>query len=424
MINNMAKRKTDPVKELVSEIKGRETDVVTDDVYAKLIGDDEQAPATFEIAPGATVEEVKALFFDASAFVEPPTPLYRLDRSGHRYYYHFDDNGNPVFYPSITTLISQTVPTSEFLIKWISDIGYDRAESYKNERAHYGTFMHGEYAELLISRVYDLDKLKERLIGYVQSKGLPLDFVDYADDLRKNILSLAQFIIDVDLTPLAIEIPMVHPEMKFAATLDLPCEMTFKGKRFRAIIDFKSGKNFYEANEIQLHGQKEIWNHHFPDRPVERVFNWRPKDWRIAPTYELKEQTNSVNSEKLKYIVAIAQIEDKKVDNMLTLCNGVVNLENGITDNYKSYTLAELVKSKTTKKEKTPDKKTTIKADELKADDTKPAEKPRRGRKPGATATKAKKGTNTRAKKESPAKPVKSAKKEAAKKLLDDDLNI
>lgn len=304
----------------------------------------ENENSIFEIAPGATSEEVRALFFDEKALRESPEPIYRLDRAGHRYYYFFNKKGDPIFVPSITTLISQTLPTNEFLIKWIADKGYQRAEEYKNERAKYGSFMHGEYAEMIIAQSYDLDKLKSRLLGYMENHSLPFDFIDYADDLRKNMLSLAQFIIDLKMEPLAVEIPLIHPVLGFGATLDLPCWITLKGERFRAIIDFKSGKHFYEANEVQLHAQKEVWNYHFPDQEVKRVFNWRPKDWREKPTYQLQEQTESLNAEKLQYILKMAQIEDKKVDNILTICSGVIDLKQGISDNYKSYSLAELVK--------------------------------------------------------------------------------
>lgn len=388
-------------------------------------------PSVYEIAPGATVEEVKALFFDATALNEAPQQIYRLDRAGHRYYYAFDENGNPEFYPSITTLISQTLPTSEFLIKWIADKGYQRAEEYKNERAKYGSFMHGEYAEMLINRIYDLDRLKARLLGYMEAQNLPFEFIDYADDLRKNMLSLAQFIIDCQVEPLAVEIPLIHPVWRFGATLDLPCWITYQGQRFRAILDFKSGKNFYESNEIQLHAQREVWNYHFPNLKVERVFNWRPKDWRQKPTYHFEEQTNSVNAQKLQHILAMAQIEDKKVDNMLTICNGVIDLQKGINENYKVYTLAELVKNK--KSERTPDN--TPERDNAvefyeKATETKKQGQTKAGKKTAeakagnATEKKTRKGTNTSKKDKKAPEVKKTAKTDENKKLLNDNLDI
>lgn len=423
----------DPAKETVATVGNglfeKDPEIWNKNVMENILS---QNPAVYDIAPGATVEEVKAMFFDDSALIAPPEQLYRLDRAGHRYYYRFDEKGNPDFFPSITTLIKQTLPTSEFLIKWIADIGYDRAESYKNERGNYGTFMHGEYAQMLINRTYDLDSLVTRLSNYIWVNRLPHDFIDYADDLRKNMLSLAQFIIDMDLKPLAIELPLVHPYMRFAATLDLPCTIKYKGERFPCIIDFKSGKNFYEACEVQLHGQKECWNFHFDKMPIQRVFNWRPKEWRDKPTYHFQEQTHSVNAAKLKYIIAMAQIEDGKLDNMLTLCDGVIDLDKGkITDNYKVFTLAQLVVKK--KAERTPDEKTgIIEADltptpeyfmevaeaDFKPQPTKRAKKAPAKQSAPAKAKKAGKGTTMPKAKASPEKAIKTPKTDARKNLL------
>ena len=385
----------------------------------------EQNPAIYEIAPGATVEEVTALFFDDKALKLAPEPLYRLDRNGHRYYYRFDETGQPDFFPSITTLISQTLPTSQFLIKWIADIGFDRAEEYKNERAKYGTFMHGEYAEMLITRQYNLDSLKTRLLSYMENNFLPFDFVDYADDLRKNMLSLAQFILDYDVEPVAIEMPLLHPYMRYGATLDLVCWLTLDGQRQLVIVDFKSGKGFYESNEVQLHAQKEAWNFHFEPLPIKRVFNWRPKDWRNKPTYHFCEQTQSPNAEKLQYIVAIAQVEDKKLDNMLTICDGVIDLDKGIADNYKVYTLADLVKRK--KEEKAPDEKTAINEKELEGKNTesKPSsKKPATGKKKAATGKKTEKRGNVPKEKEKPVKEIKKPKSDGKRNLLNNDPEI
>lgn len=426
--SDLEKKATDPTKQAVEKMGKILISMPPQHEKTKMLFpefeemEQETQPSVYEIAPGATVEEVKALFFNETALNEAPQQIYRLDRAGHRYYYAFDEKGEPDFYPSITTLISQTLPTSEFLIKWIADKGYTRAEEYKNERAKYGSFMHGEYATMLIEQVYDLDRLKTRLIGYMEANNLPFDFVDYADDLRKNMLSLAQFIIDFQVEPLAVEIPLIHPILRFGATLDLPCWITMKGKRIRANIDFKSGKNFYEANEVQLHAQKEVWNYHFPDLKIERVFNWRPKDWRYKPTYQFEEQTNSINAQKLQHILAMAQIEDKKVDNMLTICNGVIDLKKGIDDNYKSFTLAELVKKKNMERTPEPEKEVP---QETKKPRTKKASK-KATEAPGKAATekKPRKGTNAQPKPEKPVKTIETPKKDENKKLLNEDLNI
>ena len=136
----------------------------------------EQPAGAFEIVPGMTIEEMTTMFFDG-ALIEPPYKVWQLNSKGHRYYYKFDDNGTPEFYLSVTTILSQTMPKSEFLIKWIADKGIDEAERYKAERAAYGTFMHAQFEELIINRVYDLDGLKAKLKDYIDNNKLPADFI-------------------------------------------------------------------------------------------------------------------------------------------------------------------------------------------------------------------------------------------------------
>ena len=310
-----------------------------------------QPAGTYEIAPGMTVEEMTAIFFNG-ALIEPPYKVWQLNSKGHRYYYKFDDDGTPEFYPSVTTILSQTLPKSEFLIKWIADKGIEEAERYKAERAAYGTFMHAQFEELIINRNYDLAGLKDKLKNYIEINRLPADFIYYADDLKKDVLAFAQFVMDYDVRPLAVEIALVHPIYNYAGMIDLPCTMLVKPgskERINAIVDYKSGrKGFYEEMEIQLYMYKMMWEENFPDMPITRIYNFSPKDWRKKPTYNLKDQTDSPNVKKIPYLLGLAAIEDEKRDNTFTAVSGEISLDNepDLTNNIVSLTLAELVKSK------------------------------------------------------------------------------
>lgn len=338
----------------------------------------------YDLAPGMTAVEMRAMFFDSDAIVETPERIYRLDSSGHRYYYKFDEHGNPEFFVSVTTLIKQTTPTSPHLIKWIADMGYDESRAYAQERADYGTFMHKEIAELLLTREYDTDKLRSNLLDYIEANRLPSDFVNHEDELKKDVLAFAQFMIEHKVRPLAVEVVLSHPRDGYAGAVDMVCLMEIeemgewgevyktgknagKPKRTKArhevlaMVDFKSGrKNFYEDNEIQLAAYKELWNENFPDRPVDRIYNWSPKDWRGAtPTYNLKDQTNSKSQFKLPYLVEIARIEDDKRDKTVNLVSGKISLDNGLSDNIESITLSEVVKRRKSEKEEKQLKKFT-----------------------------------------------------------------
>lgn len=334
----------------------------------------EKPTGVFEIIPGMTVEEMTAMFFDEKTLIEPPYKVWQLNSKGHRYYYRYDDAGNPEFFPSVTTILSQTLPKAPHLINWIANKGIEEAERYKGERAAYGTFMHAAFEELLINRAYDLDGLKGKLKEYIEVYRLPDDFIYYADDLKKDVLAFAQFVLDYDVRPLAVEIALVHPYYKYAGMIDCPCTMRAKigsDDRINAIVDFKSGrKGFYEENEIQLGMYRDMWNVNFEQFPVTRIFNFSPKDWRKKPSYNLKEQTESPNIRKIPYLLEIAAIEDEKRDNTFTAVNGMVLLDNApdLTQNVISLSLAELIKTKAPK-EATPDENTDA-AEKVKADGT------------------------------------------------------
>lgn len=309
-----------------------------------------------EIYPGMTVEEINALFFDKEALREPPYRIYQLNGEGHRYYYRFDEYGEPVFYPSVTTLLKQVMPTSPFLIEWMMANGKDGAIEKRDLAAAYGTFMHIQFERLIVNRTYDFDSVSSELLAYMEQNNLPDKF--YGDSLakiRKDVLAFAQFVKDYNVKPLAIEIGLVSPTYHFAGCVDMPCVMTDPktGKGFTAIVDFKSGrKGFYEEHELQLHLYRMMWEENFPIK-IDRLFNFSPKDWRTKPTYNLKDQTESVNAKKLPHLLALAAIEDEKRDNTLVIVRGVLDLDKGkISDNVLSLSLAELIKSKNEEREK------------------------------------------------------------------------
>ena len=93
----------DPVKE-VAETVGN----VAPDIFPAIA--EEQPTGVCEILPGMTVEEMTAMFFDEKTLIEPPYKVWQLNSKGHRYYYRYDDDGNPEFFPSVTTILSQTLP--------------------------------------------------------------------------------------------------------------------------------------------------------------------------------------------------------------------------------------------------------------------------------------------------------------------------
>jgi hypothetical protein len=296
-----------------------------------------------DVAPDTTIEKLNPMFFDLQSLLHQPEPLYRMDSPSNRYYYRFE-KGEPVFYTSVTTLIKNTLPTSPHLIKWMISKGGDAGKDEALSRAAYGTFLHEQCAELLIHGRYDLDKLSEKLAIFLTKEKVTAE-KGWEDELKKDVLAFAQFIIDRNVKPLAIEICLYHPTDGYAGALDLVCEMDFNKKRIRAVVDLKSGrKGFYESHEVQLGAYLEMWKVHFPDTPVERTFNWSPKAWRKVPTYNLQDQTDSKNIKKLPYLVELAKIEADKREDIITIVSGQINLLEGISKNIAEKSFTEIVK--------------------------------------------------------------------------------
>jgi hypothetical protein len=220
---------------------------------------------------------------------------------------------------------------------------------------------------------YDLDLLNEHLKAYIEEHHLDRSFMQNAEPLKKDILAFAQFVIDRNVVPIAIEIILTDKERGLASSLDLVCEMDVEekvltdevyktgpragqkkeGKKtFRkvAIIDLKSGKKgFFESHELQLAEYRHMWEQNFPDIKVDYLFNWSPKDWRgTTPSYNLKDQTNAKSAQKLDLLVEIAKIEDSNKENSITMCHGIIDVKNGLLSNIEHVEMADLIKKRHT----------------------------------------------------------------------------
>lgn len=203
----------------------------------------------FSELKGIGIEEAKSIYFDEDALKLPPKQLYRLDYRGYRYYYSYDEEGKPKFYISATTMIKNSLPTPPQLIDWMASMGKYESKRYSKERADYGTFMHIQAADFMIEGSYDLDSMDDKLKHFLEENNQPQSLYDkWIVDLKKDVLSFAQFAKDVDLKPIAIEITLSDDKMGVAGTIDIVAQMTIKVKGFWGET-YKSGKRKGEDKE-------------------------------------------------------------------------------------------------------------------------------------------------------------------------------
>jgi hypothetical protein len=284
-----------------------------------------------------TIEEVKALYFDPDALIEPPYKLKRMDIAGKRWYYSIDEN-KIKFYGSVTTMIHDTLPTSPYLVKWMVENG-ENAEVIRDEKASYGTLMHIIISEYLLGKV---DISFNSIANKCLYAGLNLN---YAYELQKDVLAFAKFCEDYKVKPIGVEIGLKSDISMLAGTVDLVCWMNYGRDRITAIIDFKSGKKgFWESHEIQLHCYKDIWHENYPDVIIDNVFNWSPKDWRKEPTYTLKDQTDANSAQKLPYMINMFRIDNILIPKQKIVCNGEIGLGKAIEGTYKVQDMEDYIR--------------------------------------------------------------------------------
>ncbi len=279
------------------------------------------------------IEKIDTFYIDKTILTPVSYQVYRIALGSGRMYYTLDKDKNPSFYISLTTLTSGTLPTSTVLIKWMCELGYKESQAYMRERAVYGTLMHYAVGIFITTRNWDFDKVAEFTQNCV--KNCVVDYVKegWDDDLNNDVAAFAQFVFDYNVKPLAIEIVLVSKDA-YATLIDLVCKITItdkvisetevyksgprKGekkevkvdKTITALVNFKSGRHgFYDEHEIQLEFEKRLFEENYPHIKIDAIYNWSPKEWRNKPTYNFKDQSDSLNAAKAEALLAIARIE-------------------------------------------------------------------------------------------------------------------
>ena len=204
----------------------------------------------------------------------------------------------------------------------------------------------------------------------MHTHSLPHEFMSYTEEIKRDILSFAQWMVDYNVVPIAIEITLADRENGLAGSIDFIVEMDVQvkepgeevyksgprkgqkkevkvNKRMNAIVDLKRGKKgFWQSHELQLIEYFNMWQMNFPDIPIHRLYNLAPMDWKKAPGYKMKDQTHSKAAKKLPHLIQTAKIEDATKNNSLTLCHGEIDIFKGLYANVETIELSELIKRK------------------------------------------------------------------------------
>lgn len=264
------------------------------------------------------IEQLQADYFDSDALKESSVKLRRCNIKGKRYYYTAIE-GEIKLYPSVTTITRAVLPTSPYLTSWIASMGEKDAKEYSKMKAHYGTIMHAVFSRFLIAKKISIPEDVEAIANeYAEKEKISIEN-GWIDDLCQDVSGFAQFCIDYEIKPLAIEVPLHSTRLVCAGAIDLIAEITIEEKGFWgeeyksgekkghpketkrkvnaiAIIDYKSGRNgSYLDNEVQLAFYEQIVEENFPEichLAGVKLLNYHPKDWKSTPSYTVHDQTN------------------------------------------------------------------------------------------------------------------------------------
>lgn len=216
--------------------------------------------------------------------------MYQYNYDGRRWYYQ-----DGKWYASVTNFVKNSLPTPPHLTKWYKENSAEFIDNTLDETSEYGTRLHAHVETLLRDGQLDVSFIKD-------------------EKELKHISSLAQFLHEWEVSPIAIEKRLRHEAtkdfpMNFAGTVDLIADTKYGF----SIIDFKSG-NIYDSHKYQMmcyylafiqmdSGEDDL------SRVADVNFvNVRPKEWRKSPTYEAKSWR--IDNRDWRKLSAMCQIYD------------------------------------------------------------------------------------------------------------------
>jgi hypothetical protein len=283
-------------------------------------------PVYFDPALLATVDRAGQLFDDVA--LAPPVPLYRFTAGGDVPRIYFKKSPVRTF-ASVTSIISATTPTSPFLTKWVGQMGLRQAEQYRDARAAFGTLLHTVFGVFLVERKFDLATVQSVVDLYVQEENLTCDVGTWSDELKSALVGLADFVRDVNLRPVGIELPFASDALGWAGSIDLVALVDLKRRKdVLALIDFKSG-DFHEAAEVQVGAYRMLFNEAYPMSPITDLFLFGPKSFDEGSNvrYRLKNITESPLKGLMPNLLEQFLVRNPKRDPVLEISDATISLD-------------------------------------------------------------------------------------------------
>lgn len=151
-------------------------------------------------------------------------------------HYYFVDG---VFFPGVTTILHNTLPTPEVLRRWIGDVGNEKAEQKLERAGERGTKIHNACEALLKGKEVNL----EAEFPNKSDKKCVASFVNWVHETNPTIMDSAH-----------IE-AILASKHGFAGTMDFFCYINEEPW----IVDIKTSGGIYDAHKLQLIAYQQAW---------------------------------------------------------------------------------------------------------------------------------------------------------------------
>lgn len=303
------------------------------------------------------VQECAPDYLKSDDFMLEPRRLYKVDHPSARFYYSVGEDLTVNRYVSVTTLLH--ILGNPGLQSWMIEKGREY-HTILRETAEYGTFYHATLAQLMLEGSINLEPhaIRERINQWVDEKAPWINphsaYCDSSSEkgswyelLAKDILCWLQFVADRNPEVLAIEIRLASDDMGIAGALDYVLRMDFNKKRVVGILDVKRAiSGFWPSHAQQLHLYKKLFDETYATDEEVMLFNWRPKSWTSAPTYELKNQTDETTAASIANALLpfVPIMWPKDSDRNIIQTTGIAHVGQPVNDNFTNTGLMEIIR--------------------------------------------------------------------------------
>lgn len=165
--------------------------------------------------------------------------IQRLDSSGSdsRFYQGVTEEGEVKWvYPSVTSILGDSVPTGHYLAKWQRDNGLYSQVIFE-KAGEEGTHAHEIIESLLNRQPVNSEGLPEKVKKCVQS------FVDWYNEFQPKILATEQIVVNHDL--------------QYAGGCDFICELDYGKYQGVYVIDWKTSSAIHEQHHYQVEAYRQ-----------------------------------------------------------------------------------------------------------------------------------------------------------------------